>query len=159
MKIQIKKDFTITELKQKIDAAFPQYTTSVRQGRILVVKKSGSAAALIFGGTRGSAQVKESFPTMGQYMLYTLLFNPIGYYYSFDRLLHCILPRTKCYSQRNGRILKERIRVKLITTNLEYIHDPVKAGLCACQRITGIQVHDFMNCVNDWNFLTHYAWI
>lgn len=78
MKIQIKKDFTIAELKQKIDAAFPQYTTSVRQGRILVVKKSGSAAALIFGGTRGSAQVKESFPTMGQYMLYTLLLILLG---------------------------------------------------------------------------------
>ncbi|HNT49427.1 MAG TPA: hypothetical protein PLM56_06115 [Cyclobacteriaceae bacterium] len=78
MKISIKKDFTIEGAKEKINAAFPQYTTSIRQGRILVVKKSRSSAALIFGGKGGSVQIKEGFPTMGQQLVFTLLLILLG---------------------------------------------------------------------------------
>ncbi|MFI5202963.1 MAG: hypothetical protein ACHQF2_00585 [Flavobacteriales bacterium] len=78
MKIQITKDFTIADAKQKVEAAFPNYTTSIRQGRILVVKKSGSAAALILPGKKGTVRINEGFPSMGQQMVFTFSLILLG---------------------------------------------------------------------------------
>lgn len=74
MKVAVTKDVNLLELQKKVDTDFPGYKTSIRQSRILVVKKSGSAAALILAGNKkGVVKVNEGFPTMGQQMVFTLL--------------------------------------------------------------------------------------
>lgn len=78
MRIKITKEFNITDLQKEINQVYPDYKTSIRQGRILVVKKSGSAAAMILGGKNGKAIVNEGFPTMGQQMVFVFTLILLG---------------------------------------------------------------------------------
>jgi len=78
MKVRITNDFTLDELKSKIEKDFPDYKTSFRGKNILVVKKNGTTAALVLGGKNGTARVNEGFPTMGGQMIFTFSLILLG---------------------------------------------------------------------------------
>lgn len=87
MKVLIRNQVTIDQVRERITQQFPNYQCSMRNSRILVVKKSGSAAALVMVGN-GKITVNEGFPSMGGQMLFTLsvlllgILIPIIVYYA-----------------------------------------------------------------------------
>lgn len=87
MKVPIKRQFTLEELKGKIEQQFPHYQCSWRGKSILIVKKSGTAAAMVLVG-REKATVNEGFPSMGGQLLFVFsmlllgILIPLIVYYS-----------------------------------------------------------------------------
>lgn len=77
MKVAIKQQITTEELKEKLTAAFPDYEVKNRTKAILVVKKSGTAAAIVVAG-RDKVTVNEAFATMGGQMVFTLTMILLG---------------------------------------------------------------------------------
>lgn len=77
MKIATKEQVTIEQLKEKLVQQFPDYEVSNRNKNILVVKKTGTAAALVLVG-KGKLSVNEGFATMGGQMAFTLSLLLLG---------------------------------------------------------------------------------
>ena len=77
MKIAIKEQITTEQLKEKLAQQFPNYEVNNRTKSILVVKKSGSAAAIVMVGN-GKVSVNEGFATMGGQMVFTLSLILLG---------------------------------------------------------------------------------
>lgn len=78
MKVQITKDFDINRFKSEVEQNLPDYKTHMRGKNILVVEKSGTAAALVVKGRGGFVRVNEGFPSMGGQMLFTLCLILLG---------------------------------------------------------------------------------
>ena len=77
MKVIIKQPVTIEQVREKIAHQFPAYQLSMRTSSILVVKKSGTAGALVMVRS-GKIVVNEGFPSMGGQMLFTLSILLLG---------------------------------------------------------------------------------
>ncbi|HET6991544.1 MAG TPA: hypothetical protein VFJ43_09485 [Bacteroidia bacterium] len=77
MKVIIKQPVTMEQVKASIAQQFPNYQLSMRTSSILVVKKSGTAAALVMVRS-GKIIINEGFPSMGGQMLFTLSILLLG---------------------------------------------------------------------------------
>src|SRR5688572_6479443 len=77
MKIPIVKDMPLEEVKQKIEAEFPNYTCKFRNKNMLVVSSSSTAGAIVMS-RKNKAVVNEGFPTMGGQMLFVLCLIGLG---------------------------------------------------------------------------------
>lgn len=77
MKVPVKQQVSLEELKTKIESKFPAYTCSWRGKSILIVKKTGTAAAMVLSGKQ-KVTVNEGFPTMGGQLLFVLSFLLLG---------------------------------------------------------------------------------
>ncbi|MDQ3110632.1 MAG: hypothetical protein M3R17_12130 [Bacteroidota bacterium] len=71
MKVPINQPVTIDQVRASVVQEFPQYTISMRTPALMVVKKSGTAAALVMV-RKNKIIVNEGFATMGGQMVFTL---------------------------------------------------------------------------------------
>lgn len=71
MKVLINQPITIDQVRGSVAQEFPQYQLSMRNANILIVKKSGTAAALVMV-RKNKIIVNEAFPTMGAQLVFTL---------------------------------------------------------------------------------------
>lgn len=77
MRVPVKQQVSLEELKSKLEQQFPNYQYSWRGKSILIVKKSGTAAALVLAG-RDKVTVNEGFPSMGGQLLFVLSMLLLG---------------------------------------------------------------------------------
>ena len=77
MKVITKQQVTIEQVRERIAQQFPNYQCSMRTSSILVVKKSGTAAALVVVRS-GKVIINEGFPSMGGQMLFMLCLIFLG---------------------------------------------------------------------------------
>lgn len=77
MKVIINQPVTLEQVRERIAQQFPQYPLSMRGSNILIVKKSGTAAAMVMVRS-GKIIVNEGFPSMGGQMLFTLTMILLG---------------------------------------------------------------------------------
>src|SRR5665213_764702 len=87
MKVQLTQQVSIDQLREKITQQFPNYECFMRNSKMLVVKKSGTAAAVVM--IRGQKVfVTEQFGTMGGQMVFGVscillgVIIPLAIYYS-----------------------------------------------------------------------------
>jgi hypothetical protein len=71
MKVLINQPVTIDQVRGSVAQQFPQYQVSMRTPAIMVVKKTGTAAALVMV-RKNKIIVNEGFATMGGQMVFTL---------------------------------------------------------------------------------------
>jgi len=67
----------MAQVKADIAQKFPQYTLSMRNPKILVVKKEGTSATML-SIQKGKITVIETFPTMGGQMLFIMIMILLG---------------------------------------------------------------------------------
>ena len=77
MKVLLKQQATTEQVKESLVQQFPNYQVSNRTSSILVVKKSGTAAALVVVGKQ-KLTINEGFPSMGGQMLFVLCMLLLG---------------------------------------------------------------------------------
>ena len=78
MKVLIQNQVSIDQVRGKIAEHFPNYTISMRNSKIIVVKKSGTAAALVMV-RNGKITINEGFPSMGGQPLFTFCILLLGF--------------------------------------------------------------------------------
>jgi hypothetical protein len=78
MKVITRQPVNLEQVKNAIAQQFPNYQCSYRTSSILVVKKTGTAAALVMV-RKEKVIINEGFPTMGGQMLFTLSILLLGF--------------------------------------------------------------------------------
>jgi len=106
MKITTKEQITTERLKEKLTAQFPAYEVKNRTKSILVVKKSGSAAAIVLVGN-GRVSVNEGFATMGGQLLFTFSLILLGILIPLIVYFIAFFPKQKAVRNEVGEFIKK----------------------------------------------------
>jgi hypothetical protein len=94
MKVPINQPVTIDQVRASVTQEFPQYQVSMRTPAIMVVKKTGTAAAIVVV-RKNKIIVNEAFASMGGQMLFTLTLILFGILIPMLVYLIAFLPKQK----------------------------------------------------------------
>ena len=106
MKVPIVKEMPLEEVKQKIEAEFPNYTCKFRNKNMLVVSSSSTAGAIVMS-RKGKAIVNEGFPTMGGQMLFVVCLIGLGILIPLIIYLAAFFPAQKAIKVNVAELIKK----------------------------------------------------
>ncbi len=98
MKVRINQPITIEQVSASIAQEFPQYKLSMRTSKLLVVKKSSTAAALVMV-RKDKIIVNEAFPSMGAQMAFTFSLILFGILIPLIVYFTAFFPRQKAVTR------------------------------------------------------------
>ncbi|CAN5203642.1 hypothetical protein BH09BAC5_BH09BAC5_28570 [soil metagenome] len=104
MKVAINQTLTIEQVKESIAQQFPQYPLSMRTPKLLIVKKTGTAAAMVMV-RKDKIIVNEGFPTMGGQMMFTLSMLLLGILIPLIIYYTAFFPKQKALTKEVGAFL------------------------------------------------------
>jgi hypothetical protein len=104
MKVLINQPVTIDQVRESIAQNLPHFQLSMRGSSILIVKKTGTAAALVMV-RKNKIVVNEGFPSVGGQMLFTLSLLLLGILIPMIVYLTAFLPGQKAVCKEVGALL------------------------------------------------------
>ena len=106
MKVLLKQQQTTEQVKASLTQQFPNYQISNRTSSVLVVKKSGTAAALVVVGKQ-KLTINEGFPTMGGQLLFVLCILLLGFLIPLIVYFAAFFPKQKAVRDEVGKYLQQ----------------------------------------------------
>jgi hypothetical protein len=69
MRVKIINAISLDELKERMDQSFPQYQSTFRGKKVLVIQKDKKTGVIVMLGRKGIVRLNEGFPTLlGQFI-------------------------------------------------------------------------------------------
>lgn len=93
MRVNVEKSYTLSELKSKLEVAFPNYNISMRGPKVIIIGDGKIAGAQIVGEKKNHVRIFEGFPTMGGQMLFALSLVLLGVLIPFLIYLTSMKPK------------------------------------------------------------------
>ncbi len=104
MKVLINQQVSIDQIRETVTAQFPNYQVFMRNSNMMIVKKSGTAAAIVMV-RKGKIIVNEAFPSMGGQLLFTLCMLLLGILIPLIVYLVAFLPAQKAVTKEVSAFL------------------------------------------------------